>query len=325
MGGKWHTNRTRRGVTDVFGKKITFFVFPEGKDSIKRYSIPRWLPWIMCLLVIAAIASLSTFSYITYQKLQASQCNQANAKALRQKSVKQNLQIHAFADKIQILEKEMARLRQFDQKLRAMTGKTPLLKDGDLPGVGGSDREAEAPQTTIKTSTQDMVRQMHRDLDRLLAEASIQEQCQHEMCKVLEDTKSIMASTPDGWPLKGPITSYFGYRSSPFGGRSSEFHRGLDISAPNGTPILAPADGIVVEVDWNSGYGQILVVNHGYGVVSRYAHISQSYVQGGQRVKRGEKICAVGATGRVTGPHLHYEVIVNGIPVNPMRFLEAKN
>ena len=282
----------------MFGKKTTYFVFPEGKDKIKRFSIPRWLPWITSLLVIAAIASLSTFSYITYQKLQESQCNQSDTKALRQKAVKQNLQIQAFADKIRILEKEMARLRQFDQKLRAMTGKTPLLADGDTPGVGGSDREAEAPQTTIKSNTQDLVRQMHRDLDRLLAEASIQEQCQHEMCKVLEDTKSIMASTPDSWPLKGVLTSYFGYRSSPFGGRSSEFHRGLDISAPNGTPILAPADGIVVEVDLELGLRPD--IDHQSRVwccIPLRPHISQSYVQAGQRVKRGEKICAVGATG----------------------------
>ena len=309
----------------MVGKKITLLVFPGGNKNPKRYSLPRWLPWTIGFLVVGVIASLSTFSYVTYQKLQASQCNASDIKALRQKTVKQNLQIQAFADKIQVVEKEMTRLRQFDQKLRAMTGKTPMLQDGQEFGVGGSDREAEAPQASLKNNTQDLVRQMHRDLDRLLAESSIQEQSQHEMCKVLEDTKSIMASTPDSWPLKGTLTSYFGYRSSPFGGRSSEFHRGLDISAPAGTTILAPADGIVVELEWNSGYGQILVINHGYGVVSRYAHLSQAYVQAGQRVKRGEKICAVGSTGRVTGPHLHYEIIVNGIPVNPMRFLEAKN
>lgn len=237
----------------------------------------------------------------------------------------QNVQILAFADKVRLLEMEMTKLQQFDRKLRAMTDGNALMKsDLPVPGLGGSDGEITAPAATLKANTEGLVKQMHRDLDRLLSEAGIQEQNQQELGAYLEDNKSMMACMPCDWPLRGNLTSYFGYRSSPFGGGRSEFHRGLDISTPSGLPISCPADGVVLSTEWNSGYGRILSINHGYGVVTRYAHLSEYFVEPGQKVKRGEKIAAVGASGRVTGPHLHYEVLLNGVPINPMRFLAAK-
>lgn len=308
----------------MLGKKVTFLILPQGTNKVKRYTLPRYFPTlgILCLLIITGCA----VGYAVYAHKELNRINRqtADVERLCRRTVQQDIQIHAFADKIKLLEQEMARLRQYDLKLRAMTAKAPTAKDAALTGMGGSDSGAAGPALSLKANTKSLVRRMHKDLDRLLAEAGVQETNQHRLGRLFEDTKSIMASTPDSWPLSGPITSFFGYRKNPFGGRSSEFHRGLDISAPNGAPITAPADGRVVSVDWNSGYGMILVLNHGYGLVTRYAHISEAFVEAGQRVKRGEKICAVGATGRVTGPHLHYETILNGIPVNPMQYLEAK-
>ena len=237
----------------------------------------------------------------------------------------QNVQILAFADKVRLLEMEMTKLQQFDRKLRAMTDGNALMgSDVPVPGLGGSDGEITAPAATLKANTEGLVKQMHRDLDRLLAEAGIQEQNQQELGAYLEDNKSMMACMPSDWPLRGNLTSFFGYRSSPFGGGRSEFHRGLDISTAVGVPITCPADGVVLSTEWNSGYGRILSINHGYGVVTRYAHLSEYFVEPGRKVKRGEKIAAVGASGRVTGAHLHYEVLLNGVPINPMRFLAAK-
>jgi murein DD-endopeptidase MepM/ murein hydrolase activator NlpD len=127
-------------------------------------------------------------------------------------------------------------------------------------------------------------------------------------------------NVPSIWPVRGRVTAGFGQRQDPFSGEGV-FHSGVDISVPFGTHIEAGADGIVMSAGWDSGYGNEIIVDHGYGMTTKYGHLSKIYVVVGQEVKRGEVIGAVGMTGRTTGPHLHYEVIVNDTPVNPMKYL----
>jgi murein DD-endopeptidase MepM/ murein hydrolase activator NlpD len=119
------------------------------------------------------------------------------------------------------------------------------------------------------------------------------------------------------------VTSTFGPRKSPFGG-GSDFHKGLDLSAPIGTLIYAPADGVVLSSDWSvNGYGQLLTIDHGFGLSTRYAHLSESLVAPGETVTRGQPVARVGNTGRSTGPHLHYETILGGVAVDPLFFVPA--
>lgn len=127
-------------------------------------------------------------------------------------------------------------------------------------------------------------------------------------------------TVPSIWPVRGRITAGFGQRLDPFSGEGA-FHSGVDISAPFGTRIQAGGDGIVLRAGWDSGYGNEIVVDHGYGMTTKYGHLSKIFVVVGQEVKRGQVIGAVGMTGRTTGPHLHYEVIVNDTPVNPSKYL----
>jgi murein DD-endopeptidase MepM/ murein hydrolase activator NlpD len=129
-----------------------------------------------------------------------------------------------------------------------------------------------------------------------------------------------MASAPSLWPVEGRITSPFGARIDPFGGEGA-FHKGVDIAVPYGTPILAPADGVVGFADFESGYGRLIAIEHGQGVTTRYGHLSAFAVTEGQHVQRGEVIGYVGLSGRSTGPHVHYEVWVRGTPVNPYKYL----
>jgi murein DD-endopeptidase MepM/ murein hydrolase activator NlpD len=124
------------------------------------------------------------------------------------------------------------------------------------------------------------------------------------------------------WPIEGRVMSGFAQRADPFSGEG-EFHKGVDISAPTGTPVHVTADGIVVYAEVMSGYGKLIVVDHGAGMQTAYAHLSKYFVHTGQTVRRGEPIGAVGTTGWVTGPHLHYEVRMGGAPVNPTRYLRA--
>ena len=161
---------------------------------------------------------------------------------------------------------------------------------------------------------------MHRSLDNLDTGISVQINEKAELYKFLESQKSMLASTPSIWPTKGWVSSRFGYRISPFTNQQ-EFHKAIDIVTRMKAPIIAPADGVVSLIGKNAGYGKVLAINHGYGLKTRYAHLSKILVKKGANIKRGQKIGLVGNTGRTTGPHLHYEVHQNAVPVNPLRFI----
>jgi murein DD-endopeptidase MepM/ murein hydrolase activator NlpD len=122
------------------------------------------------------------------------------------------------------------------------------------------------------------------------------------------------------WPVSGTITSPFGYRQNPFGG-APDFHPGLDIAAPMGTTVTAAASGTVISAGWYGGYGNYILIDDGGGMATGYGHLSQIFVSNGQQVQKGQAIGAVGSTGRSTGPHLHFEVRINGKPTDPAAYL----
>jgi murein DD-endopeptidase MepM/ murein hydrolase activator NlpD len=126
---------------------------------------------------------------------------------------------------------------------------------------------------------------------------------------------------PSIWPVMGTLRSGVGMRNNPFGGSSTEYHKGQDISAPMGTPVMATATGTVTIARWLRGYGWAVYIDHGNGITTRYGHLSRIDVVEGQTIKRGEQLGLVGSTGRSTGPHLHYEVRINGQPVSPLLYL----
>jgi murein DD-endopeptidase MepM/ murein hydrolase activator NlpD len=125
---------------------------------------------------------------------------------------------------------------------------------------------------------------------------------------------------PAIWPVDGRLMSSYGLRNDPFSGEGA-YHTGVDITAPTGTPVKATADGVVTKAEWSNGYGKLVVVSHSNGMQSWYGHLSKFDVIAGQEIRQGEILGRVGSTGRVTAPHLHYEVRVGGAPVNPYRFL----
>lgn len=142
----------------------------------------------------------------------------------------------------------------------------------------------------------------------------------HRLDQHLLDKESYLASTPTLLPTQGWITSYFGQRMSPTAGRM-KMHEGIDVGAPYGTAINAPADGVVTFSGEKAGFGKFVQVDHGFGIETIYAHNQALHVRNGQKIKRGNLLAAVGNTGHSTGPHLHYEVRVNGIAVDPLYFI----
>jgi murein DD-endopeptidase MepM/ murein hydrolase activator NlpD len=170
------------------------------------------------------------------------------------------------------------------------------------------------------TNAERRLQVLQRDLDRLSAESETERLLQQHLAKFLKDRRSILASTPALWPVRGWVTSGFGTRISPFG-KGRKFHAGVDISTRRGTPIIAPAGGVITFAGWEGGYGRMLAINHGQGIVTRYGHLQKFKVKLGQKVERGQAIALVGNTGRSTGPHLHYEVLLSGVPTNPMYYI----
>jgi len=300
----------------LFRKKFIVLIFPQGTNRIKRLTVPKFFP-ILGLIFIIGFFLFSVLINFQYHSLRG---ELAELDRLRQITVKQNVQIYAFAHKVQRLQQEMFKLVQNSKKLQAMTADNRDLKRAATPALGGSDSALASPRGSLKASPESLIRQLHLDLDGLLAQTSFLEQNQQKLDKQFEDVRSLLVSTPTLTPAQGWISSGFGYRLHPLT-QKREFHRGLDISAPRGTPIVSPANGIVVSKTRLPGYGLMLVINHGYGIITRYGHLHKAHVKPGQKVKRGEKIATVGASGRTTGPHLHYEVVRNGIPVNPIRYL----
>jgi murein DD-endopeptidase MepM/ murein hydrolase activator NlpD len=139
--------------------------------------------------------------------------------------------------------------------------------------------------------------------------------------KGVEGRQALAAALPRLWPLtSGWLSSSFGARRDPLTGEA-DYHTGVDISASRGSPVFATADGVIQSADFNGNYGKCVEVGHGYGITTRYGHLATYTVTVGQRVKRGDVIGYVGSTGRTTGPHLHYEILMNRRPFNPLRFL----
>lgn len=159
------------------------------------------------------------------------------------------------------------------------------------------------------------------DIDKISSYAKFQENILNKLEKKAEVLKENLKHIPSIPPVSGRFSSGFGIRRDPFTG-GIEFHKGIDISAPKGTPIIATADGVVEKATWNSGgYGNHVVINHGNGIKTLYAHMSKVLVRKGQKVRRGQVIGLVGSTGKSVAPHVHYEVYLNGNPVNPLRYI----
>jgi len=234
------------------------------------------------------------------------------------------LALQGFASKIKELEGQIAKLNLFDKKLRIISNieKDPKPAGGheQVLGMGGDSVVDEEALATPGAKVDELVEKMKSDLVNLEHQATTQESSFEALSEYLVNKSVMLASTPSIWPAKGWVTSDFGSRISPFTGRPQQ-HSGMDIANRVGTPVSASADGIVVKVGRDTSLGKFVEISHGYGIKTVYGHLSETFVRVGQRTKRGEKIAAMGNTGRSTGPHVHYAVSVNGLNVDPERYI----
>lgn len=214
------------------------------------------------------------------------------------------------------LENELQRrqLEKLENRVDAIEDKSRRLsEEAGVPGPveeGAETRGAGGPLLDLDAA--------------MLAEVEARAALLEANLQVFEAALREKARVPSLWPVEGESTDAFGVRGNPFGGGMSEYHSGQDISAPKGTPVVAPADGTVTHAGWQSGYGNLVTVDHGNGLSTRYGHLSKVEVTLGQELKRGELLGLVGSTGRSTGPHLHYEVRIGDVAVSPRHYLPAR-
>ncbi len=194
------------------------------------------------------------------------------------------------------------------RKLATYVGADLSLNDNSM-GIGGADYLNNR-----------FASYMNKDLDGMNRKAEKLFKGFQELEKIFKNKNDILRHTPSMWPVKGFITDRFGYRKDPFTGLRA-FHSGIDSAAKRGTPIFAPADGIVTMTSKNKGYGNMMAISHLNNVTTRYGHLQEFLVKRGQKVKRGDLIATVGNTGRSTGPHVHFEVVVKKRPVNPSDYM----
>ncbi|NJB67039.1 murein DD-endopeptidase MepM/ murein hydrolase activator NlpD [Desulfobaculum xiamenense] len=296
-------------------RKYDIVVFKENEGISRKFRLRGWFGIALAGLLCALIASNIFFwNYFINFKVMKKELGNSEQTVQEQKT-----QLLALATKIKTLEKDLLRIRDFDSKLRVMINLDQDRRVSESP-IGGPE-SADFANSYLPMHRQELLaRKMHNFLHQLNTEARLEEVRQQELMHVIRSNQDLWAATPSIWPTQGWVSSPFGARTSPFTAKR-EFHKGIDISAPTGTPIYAPAKGVVTFSGADGGYGLSMMIDHGSGIKTRYAHLHSLAVKANRKVSRGELIAYVGNTGRSTGPHLHYEVRLNGVPVNPMRYV----
>ena len=287
-------------------KRFTILIIPEGSHRVRRFALQlSALKWsaagaaccVLLMLGLVVYALKAGFDRSDYERL-------------REQARVHQAEMGQLVAKLETLRKELVVMAQNDAKVRVMNKLTKPKADS-LGGVGGP---------AVGDEPADSLASLQRQIDDLRREVDLRRVSQEEIQGYLNDQRSLLGSRPTGWPARGWVTSDFGVRRAPFDGQR-RMHEGLDIATRTGTPVMATAAGIVREVGTEPGYGKLVVIDHGYGFSTAYGHNSRVMVKVGQRVKRGDLIATAGNTGRSSGPHVHYEVRVNGVPVNPNKYL----
>jgi murein DD-endopeptidase MepM/ murein hydrolase activator NlpD len=294
----------------------TFLIIPKKKSSAKKFTISsKLLKGIVYCIIIISLSFM--YTYYDYIKIKRDKSELDRFKRLTKE---QNLQIEGLVEKVNNFAMKMEELNQLDKNIRVMAHLEDNRYKGQMLGIGGSISEEIRIKSSVDTDQKMVIAKIHQNIDQMAKDATDQKNSFHELLKFLKERKSIIAATPSIWPVQGWVTSEFGYRTSPLGG-AKEFHKGIDIATRVGLQIVAPADGMVTEISYDRDVGHMIKIDHGHGMTTWYGHLLKSAIRQGSMVKRGELIGYVGNSGRSTGSHLHYTVLLNGVPVNPRKYL----
>jgi murein DD-endopeptidase MepM/ murein hydrolase activator NlpD len=263
----------------------------RSRSRIRRVCVgKKWLKLLSVAAVVLLFGCVYGFYGLT-QQAQHLRVENENRR-LRSENERQQRELNKLSNRVEAVEDTSRKLAEKSGVIAANTA---------TPGAGGPAMPVESESLAALESKMNRI---ERDLRRYEREIG-------------------NTHTPSIWPVSGTLESGFGGRRNPFGGSSYEFHSGQDIDAVWGSPVIAGAKGTVTFSGWQNGYGQLVVIDHGGGLTTRYGHLSAIAATVGQAIQRGQFLGRVGSTGRSTGPHLHYEVRINDQPVNPLQYLQV--
>jgi len=291
----------------LFRRQFTIMILPDAHLRLRRLHL-RGAHFIWALAVLGVVGGLAASAPLL--GLWAGQLSGQLAEVREERD--------RLAERSQEIESTLADLRrkvdQFErrtEKMASLAGlNMPSLSHSGLGQPNGIANMAPALRADVLKSEAEDLSDRSALLERRLDVVE----------RELTERSERLARVPSLLPVPGLIGGGFGWRRDPFTG-AKQFHRGVDLSAPPGTPVFAPADGIVLAADREGGYGNVLTISHGDGMVTRYGHLSAFKAKAGQEVRRGDTIALVGSSGRSTGPHLHYEVLLEGRQVDPMAYV----
>ena len=325
----------------------TVVIFRGSTAKPLRFSFPR--KFVRKILIVAAILLVADLLVISHYVIRTGEVWELSA--FRAEALSARQQTVAFSTAVDDLKKRLISMKEVNQRLRVMLGIETLKAGDQFNGRGGeetplpegslipADKKGEVgipgPVERIRADgqgeqaiasglkeidEQELIASVKEGIAWLAKEADRQEQSLQELSLAAEQKSSRWAATPSIWPVKGWITSGFGPRVSPFTEKPA-WHDGLDIGAAANAPVQAPAQGRVTSVGFDSKLGNVVKVDHGFGIETLYGHLAKALVKEGQRVKRGDVVGLVGSTGLATGPHLHYMVKVNGQTFDPTKYI----
>jgi murein DD-endopeptidase MepM/ murein hydrolase activator NlpD len=296
-------------------RRWTLVLVPHGSEPSRIVEISYGLLRLVTgavggIVVLLLIAGYVTVSYTT-DLSRAARLQQENASLARE--------IGELHRRLVTLADTLTRISQRDARIRVLANLEPIDPQVQAAGIGGpaSAEIGLAGLTGVTRRTADI----RVDLGALIRRANLLASSFKEAADSLALHTARLAATPSIMPTQGWLSSAFSsMRVHPIL-HMARPHEGIDVSAPMGSPIEAPAAGVVTDAGWETGYGNTITIDHGFGIVTKFAHASKILVKTGQRVSRGQRIALVGNSGLATGPHLHYEVHVKGRPVDPLKYV----
>ncbi len=285
-------------------KQFNLLMVRDDGSRVLRLSVPGWVVGAMIGGFAVTLLGLA-FIYPDYVSLRN---QRATFSALSARLASQQSLIDASQQRMRDIRGEINSWRDLHAKIWEPFGPeaSPARRGA---GIGGGVGAADADRPPVK-----------EEMDRLLGIVKEEGESIRSLERFLGRASRVLASLPSRWPVRGPVNSDFGQRRSPWA-PNSEFHSGIDIGAPIGTPVRAPAPGVVVFAGQHPEYGITVIIEHGNDTKSLYGHLSRLNVTVDQSVQRGDTVALTGNTGRSSGPHLHYEIQVKGQPVNPHSYI----
>ncbi len=295
--------------------RYTILIANRNSGVVRRWTVARRTVGLG-LAGLVAVPMLIGLGASTADPIEVESLRLTND-SLRQENESYRVATGELAEQIASLQSALAQLGDqgsLDPAARQALERLPAVVRSRAAGGGAMLAAAPAPVLVSPTESPDTTFSLMRGLL-----GSIESRLASVKSRV-EGEQALARATPSIWPIVGWLSSGYGNRRDPFDG-TPEFHSGLDIAADHGTPVRATADGTVISAAVNGNYGQAVMIDHGFGLGTRFGHLSRFAVRPGQRVRRGEAIGFVGSTGRATSPHLHYEILLNGKTINPLLIL----